>query len=130
MDSDDTIDEKAYEIAYETAIATGADVVMFGEDKVSPPNEIYEEGFSALYVPGAILLWNKLYRRTFLTENDFWIPEHIPCYHDETFNSIILPKANHIACISNKLYHYRRLHIMILFRWNKIMINAIMIAKM
>ncbi len=108
IDSDDTIDENAYEIAYETAIATNADVVMFGEDRVMVQDKIYDNGLEVLSLPTSILLWNKLYKRSFLQSNDFKLPENIPCYHDECFNCIVLPKAKRVACISDKLYHYRR----------------------
>ena len=108
VDSDDTIDEKTYEIAYETAMATSADVVIFGEDRLSLQDQTYDNGFKVLSLLTSSFLWNKLYKRSFLLENGFKIPENIPCYHDECFNFLVLPKAKCITCISDKFYHYRR----------------------
>lgn len=108
VDSDDTIDVQTYEKAYKKAEETGADIVMFGEDKFSPREKIYENSFEALNAPGAIFLWNKLYRREFLLSNNLLIPEHIKCHHDEAFNIMAVPKANRVACIQDRLYHYRR----------------------
>ncbi len=108
IDSDDTIDLNAYEISYKKAKELDVDVLMFGEEKFSTPDTICTNGFEALNLSGAMMLWNKLYKRSFLVENDFKIPEDSKCYHDECFNSIVLPKAKCIRCISNKFYHYQR----------------------
>ena len=108
VDSDDTIDVKTYERAYKKAEESGADIVMFGESRFSPQDKTYDNAFEALDAPGAIFLWNKLYRREFLLDNNLWIPEHIKCYHDDAFNCVALPKANRVACMQERLYHYRR----------------------
>lgn len=108
VDSDDTIHPDTYKISYEKAKETNADILMFGETKFTSPNETYYDGFKALTIPCSIFLWNKLYKHTFLLEHNFKIPENIKCYHDETFNSIVFPKAKSITCIKNKFYHYRK----------------------
>jgi hypothetical protein len=61
-----------------------------------------------LKIPGAMMLWNKLYKRSFLTKNQFEMFEKAKCYNDECFNSIVLPKAKCTVCISDQLYTYRR----------------------
>ena len=108
VDSDDTIDLNAYEISYIKANEVDADILMFGEDKFSTKDKIYSDGFEALDESGSMMLWNKLYKRKFLIQNNFKIPEYAKCFHDECFNSVVFPKAECIRCIHNKFYHYRR----------------------
>lgn len=108
VDSDDTIDKNAYQKSYEIAKEYDANILMFGEDRIAVPDKVCVDGFSALNIPGAMMLWNKLYKRSFLEDNKFQIPEHISCYHDECFNSVVLPKSERVVCIKDRFYHYRR----------------------
>ena len=108
VDSDDSVDLNAYETSYEKAKEKNADVLMFGEKSFGVKFEIYAYSFNALDTPGAMMLWNKIYRRSFLTENDFRLFENARCYNDECFNTVVLPKALRIIYILNRFYSYRR----------------------
>lgn len=108
IDSDDTIDKNAYQKSYEIAKKYNANILMFGESRIAMPDKVCIDGFDALNIPGAMMLWNKLYKRSFLEDNKFQIPEHISCYHDECFNSVVLPKSGCVMCIKDRFYHYRR----------------------
>lgn len=108
VDSDDTLELNAYEVSYQKAINQNVDILMFSEDKLSFNDNIYYNGFDILDIPGSMMLWNKLYRRSFIEENNFYLPDNLSCYHDECFNSIVLPKAKIIMSLSNKFYHYNR----------------------
>ncbi len=81
---------------------------MFGEKNFELKNEIYTNGFRALNVPGAMMLWNKIYKHSFLDDNGFKMLENARCYNDECFNSVVIPKAKCVVCISNKFYNYRK----------------------
>lgn len=108
VDSDDTIDKNAYYVAYNKINKVNADILMFGEDKCILPNKFYKSGFDAINVPGMWALWNKLYKRKFLLDNNFELPEHAKVCHDECFNTVVFPKAKGVICIKDKFYHYRR----------------------
>lgn len=77
---------------------------MFGEDKCILPNKFYKSGFYAINVPGMWALWNKLYKRKFLLDNNFELPEHAKVCHDECFNTVVFPKAKGVICIKDKFY--------------------------
>lgn len=108
IDSDDTIEKNAYEKSYEIAKKYNAEILMFNENITPMLNDFCINGFNALNIPGSMMLWNKLYKRSFLEFNNFKIPEHLSCYHDECFNSVVLPKAERVACLKAKFYHYKR----------------------
>lgn len=108
VDSDDTIDENAYSVSYENIKEVDADILIFGEDKCNLRDKFFKSGVDALYCGGMWGLWNKLYKKEFLTNNNFKIPEHAKAHHDECFNAVVLPKANGVCCIKDKFYHYRR----------------------
>ena len=109
MDADDTIEHMAYKVAYDKIVAENADVLMFGETFISCENKVLKDGFSMLDRKGAMMPWNKLYKRDFLLANDFKFFEDAKCYNDECFNSIVLPKARKLVIISDKFYHYKRI---------------------
>lgn len=108
VDSDDTIDSDTYEISYKKAKEKNADILMFGEKNFSVTERIYGDGFSVLDIPGAMMLWNKLYKRSFLIDHNFQFLENAKCYNDECFNSVVFPKAKCIECITNQFYNYNR----------------------
>lgn len=108
IDSDDKIDSDAYETSYQKAKEKSADILMFGEKSFSVKAETYLDGFNSLDTPGAMMLWNKIYKRSFLLENDFHLLESAKCYNDECFNSVVLPKALRVVYIPDRFYSYRK----------------------
>ncbi|MDQ5983571.1 MAG: Undecaprenyl-phosphate 4-deoxy-4-formamido-L-arabinose transferase [Eubacteriales bacterium SKADARSKE-1] len=108
IDSDDWLDLNTYEVSYEKAKQKDADILIFGEDKFSVVDKSYKNPFYALESSGSMLIWNKLYKRSFLVRNNLFFYEKAKCYNDECFNSVVFPKAFNIESISNKFYHYRR----------------------
>ncbi len=108
VDSDDTIDTDAYEISYSKAKEVNADILIFAEKKLSVKEGIFYNPLEILKSASYIPIWNKLYKREFLNEFGAKFYENAKCFNDDCFNTIVIPNAKVIKCISNKFYTYRR----------------------
>lgn len=109
VDADDYyIELNAYGIIYDKIKEIDADILMFGTNTVAQENAFAQNGLDACFFPGEWSLWNKLYKREFLTTNDAKLPEYAKAHHDECFNSRLLPRANGVLCINDTLYFHRR----------------------
>lgn len=108
VDSDDMIDTDAYEISYRQAKAANADILIFAEKKLSVKEGTFYNPLEILKRASYIPVWNKLYKRKFLNECRAKFYEEAKCFNDDCFNTIVIPKAKLIRCISNKFYTYRR----------------------
>ncbi|WP_456277310.1 glycosyltransferase family 2 protein [Bacillus sp. AK128] len=130
VDSDDFIHEEMYQILYDTAQKTEADLVVCDFKRVNAQELLKIEGFSnfeiknytniqALYhlyniqdgicKSGAgqtikwITVWNKLYKRSLFSNIEF--PER-RIFEDELISHQILYRCNKITFIPLKLYYY------------------------
>lgn len=113
VDSDDWVDEDFCRIPYETAIESGADMVIFGRDLIKKgrirknildndsPMGLVDEHTAHEY--GFIVVWNKLYKKS-LFENLRYPEGRV--YEDVALTHKIVHKAQRIFMIWECLYHY------------------------
>lgn len=117
-DSDDWVDVNMYEVMYNKAIETNADMVYcnciinYRTDKYKIPHikEITKaEDFigeiccKALNYAG---LWSKLYKRNIACRKDFFIPDHIFMNEDTLRNIQMLLCCQKIVFCNDVFYHY------------------------
>lgn len=91
-------------------------VHFWKEENLTNPERIRRLQGGVLYAPlwrktkndpmGA--LWDKVYRRDFLSENHLSFCEHLRVLDDMVFNFEVLDAARRVACRKIKPYHYRR----------------------
>lgn len=123
IDSDDTIDRKAYEICMKKLAEFPADLVIFSilyinENKKNKinfknlPDNYYDskENFICDLIKNRGMSiysnCNKIYKRTFIKKEKIYFKEDYHFGEDRLFNYEYLKYANRIITISNKLYSY------------------------
>ncbi len=116
-DSDDTIDIETCEVAYGEAKKYDADITAFGWRNFPPkscgrkdhtPKEaVYTNWFKAKTKRESINVWNKLYKCSFLKENNLKFNTNIKYAEDELFNLCAYPFAKKIVSIPKIMYNYR-----------------------
>ncbi|BED92602.1 MAG: glycosyltransferase [Candidatus Paraimprobicoccus trichonymphae] len=117
VDSDDFLDLKTYEIAFEKL--DGADILIFGFKGADKEDEgwsgiagktldkIFENSSVNAYFElggASINVWNKLYKRSAI--NDVVFPDKLIC-EDWCYNLMAFPRAKIVKSISNRFYNYR-----------------------
>lgn len=130
MDVDDLIDPETLALSHAKAVASDLDVVIFGAyscqmdgEKIlakkphsysyqSLPKKYLTGIFSAESVGEDIFsfpssVWTKLYRRTFLLENQIQFQD-IPRGQDQLFFFHIMITAKRMAILERDLYYYRK----------------------
>lgn len=126
VDSDDKISSKAYETAYSKAKKENADIVCFGwknfasthnavfRNNYSPKEKIYDVSKDknawkkAKRKRESIYIWNKLYKRSLIQENNISFNSELKIAEDEYFNLSLYPFAKKIVNIPNQFYKYRQ----------------------
>lgn len=125
FDSDDTISENLVEIALRRAEDTEADVVVFGfenlycdndenvyaSNKFQFENVLISDTRKISDVPKDFLksigyAWNKLYRTTFLKNNDYYFEEGLSLVEDVVFNHKVFTGTDNISFLSGTYYQY------------------------
>ena len=120
VDSDDWVDlnyfEKLYNAAkkYDSDIAAG-DFYRQGKILKSKKLKLLKEEFftnttikaKQVLVPKYNYVWNKLYRTTFLLQNNFFFPEG-KLYEDMYWTIRIINNSNGLVTVPNTFYHYRK----------------------
>ncbi len=125
VDSDDWIDLDLYKVMLENAVSTNSDIIICGiqneyENCISSkerysyifPNEISKEKAISLlsrseannYMISPVV-WNKIYKRTLLTENNVTFLEN-SYWEDNLFSFQIFTKTNKISIVPHICYHY------------------------
>lgn len=120
LDSDDYIEVRAYEIAYNTAKDNCCEYVMWGffcdfvdenenliNQKNLVPRGTHYEAFQReelLNLSG--YLWNKLYSKKMLVELKLCFKEDLTLYEDLLFNAQYIPKTKNSIFISEAFTHY------------------------
>lgn len=124
MDSDDILAEGALKVAVDTQKQYNADIVIGGmnfcfaeRSKIiaktidnelffcgSDFAEYYVELYSNNYISP---LWNKLIRRSVITDNNVRMLEKLEMYEDYVFSMDVLVKCNSVACVPDILYDYQ-----------------------
>ncbi|PFP29503.1 hypothetical protein COJ96_10165 [Bacillus sp. AFS073361] len=132
VDSDDTIESNMYEKMYALGLEQEADIIACGYFEINHfSNETLKlisplgsksiikgkqikEDLEALLLENKILgfasMCNKLYKRSFIIENNILINEGIKIAEDLCFNLIALSNANKICGINEPFYRYRRIN--------------------
>jgi hypothetical protein len=126
LDGDDWIDSEAAASMLAAAEAADADVVVAGfhvdvhdaagtlirRERRAPVRQVVEASAPRLAQPSTELLnvvgyaWNKLYRRTFLTEVDAAFPVGVSLVEDILFNAPVLQRARRVAFLDEAFVHY------------------------
>lgn len=121
-DSDDYVDVTMFEKLYNLAVSKNADLVechyhsmleQKGSDGEAPTyKEIgtrgtikAHENVRELFLDPQVSPWNKLYRRSILTDNDVFFPEGV-IYEDTSFYIKSLPYIKKHAYLDEKLVYY------------------------
>lgn len=123
VDSDDYVDETMFEKMYTKAEKTGSDIVISninlyfedtGKTSVFRNNLFYTflsgRTFSAIEYPLIIMnigAWDKIYRRTYLLENNLTFPEG-KIYEDHIFTVKAYVTAKKMSVVNEPLYYYRK----------------------
>lgn len=112
-DSDDRVEPDFCRIPYETALARGADLVMFGylahrtdgriERKSAPSGALGQEEAVRYVVQKSINVWSKLYHRSLLRTARFPVGSH---FEDQQFTPAAVLSARSIYRLDLCLYHY------------------------
>ena len=122
MDGDDWLEKDVYEEWYSIAKDQDVDVCIGfyrSHDMITGKTE--NRGFSPskdylcvtnmqenarYFFYNAVVPWNKIYRRSFLIENNLKF-EHIQCANDRSFYFKVVSKAKSIAIIRQRFVNYR-----------------------
>lgn len=124
-DADDKFDKRTLEILYKKAELKKADLCACGVNEFTDEGKVYEaDGYLRVeYLPSkdpfnkfdireyffdfaSNVLWNKLYRRLFLIENNLRF-QNIRQANDTAFVMLSLYFAEAITCVNRKLVFYR-----------------------
>ena len=122
VDNDDIIPENAYELLYNKALETGADVSIgranfFVKNQsemnfldITPwkneriVNDIRD--YPDLFYD--VFYWNKLIKKDLIIQNDIVMPEHIKYYGDRCFTHRVYSYARKISIIPDCVYLWRK----------------------
>lgn len=123
MDSDDYIEPDSIDILVQTIEQDQTDVVVSGIYE-EVPGTVTEVRYSACqfqsrqeYLQQAVALWdthllytmgNKIYRTSFLRENNICFPEEYVFGEDTRFNMKVFAVAQRISILDKSYYHYVR----------------------
>lgn len=120
IDSDDIIDPEAYAVAYDYINDYEADIVVFGWRNFSDDGRetmrndckidrlrIYYNWCGAKKRRESIYLWNKLYRRSVIVDNNVQFNLNLRVCEDEGFNLCVYSQAKKILYIPYVFYNYR-----------------------
>ena len=118
IDNDDWIEADTYEAALEAARRTDADIVQWGlvaerKDGPHPSKDVHEGEFSPAESPDrhSGLIWNKLFRASFVIENKIRFPLETKIGGEDLFFSNATYACTKKAYSLNRvLYHFDRTH--------------------
>lgn len=126
VDSDDWVEETMYERMYQKITTGDADLVyckhirdygtqnlsqLLQQKKEQSQDQIYvidtDDKRSDFIASGCIgyNVWDKLFKRSFLTNHPFTFPEHL-IYEDIYFGSLVYLYATKVYVLDEILYHY------------------------
>ena len=120
LDSDDMIDPEAYATAYDYMIRYEADIVVFGwrnfsdndgktirNDSKIDELKVYKDWWKAKERRESIYLWNKLYKRSLIVDNDVKFNPTLKVSEDEGYNLCVYSNAKKVLYIPHAFYNYR-----------------------
>lgn len=118
VDSDDWIAPNMFELLYNNAVETGADIVAGGFSFVHEGENI-EDGVYQCHThveevnPHTIFtvtnpaFWNKLWKKTLFIDNQIFFPEHL-YFEDFPTTPVVVLLAKKISFIDQVVYSYRQ----------------------
>ncbi len=123
VDSDDWIEEDIIQVLFDAMMQNDCDVVSCGfvrddgkggninalseqsEFKVFNIDNDKKRGVFLMCMSMGLTVWGKLYKRSFLCENDIYFPEG--CAYEDRFTMLLMYMyAKKIAVTDRELYHY------------------------
>lgn len=121
-DADDWVDTDLYEMMYGEAIRSGADIVIcpirdeygrYGKTRPFPKlPETCKEALQYWYCNGIeMYAWNKLTRRSVITENDLLPYEGINMWEDNGMFLRVFYYTKGLSGITSSVYHYNRANV-------------------
>ena len=119
IDGDDWVSDDFIERLYKSAIDNNADIAFcdwyFAYNKKNTicrcfsPGKDKEETLSRLIMEGYHVVWNKIYKKSFLEEHRLMFPEHIQIFNEDTWFSFrAFFYTESITKINSPLYYYNR----------------------
>lgn len=151
VDSDDYVDPKIYEKGYKLISSNDADVYLMREERFSNDAElikenpynpsrtfVYGDGVKTIDFPNKTygikwgVVWNKIYKKSLITNNNFKFEKDICFGEDTIFNWILFTRVKKVINDENKLYFYRNSRpgsIMTTINFSKRIENYIAIAR-
>lgn len=113
-DSDDYVEPDSYEILYKKAIQNNADIITFGYhiEKEKSTKTIFksygrsDDILKDIYGKAEIALWDKLFKRDLLMDNDILPIPGLNYYEDCYMTIKAIYFAKKIETIHTPLYHY------------------------
>ncbi len=126
LDADDLLEPNMYEVLYQTAKSSEADVVICDYQIQKPDLKLVknwsypfpskspldrksiEKHILAYMIKsdGLGAPWNKLYKRLMLVENEILFPSGIPLGEDYLYNMEVFTYAERVSYLPQALYHY------------------------
>ena len=118
VDSDDWLDEYAYELCMDIVLKEKPEVFFFGyrtDASYKAPSYI-DESSVRFHGRGDIVdaynetnptVWDKIFDRKFILRNDLSFKEDMSYAEDHVFNLMAFAKADKIIGVPNKFYYYR-----------------------
>lgn len=121
IDSDDWIEPNMFEIMLDEITDSGSDIVhckSFRDDGSTIMTHKLDGSYQRLLIDSEAKrkqfivtnyigynVWDKIYRRSFLVNNDIFFPEKL-MYEDIIFSSLYYLYATKVSIINYELYHY------------------------
>ena len=132
VDQDDKIAcPEAYETAYNEMIAEEADIIVWGWKNFTDGNNkiirndccfnektVFTDWYKAKTERASIYVWNKMYKKSLITENNIAFNTSLKICGDECFNMCLYPYAKKIVHIPYTFYDYRMNNNSSLFRFS------------
>ena len=121
-DSDDWYAPQMCEMMYNAITSTGADIAVCGVNTIYEADvHCRQSDAQAFFIPRAetrlvspeivnsssVSLWNKIFRRDIITENQITFPPNLH-YEDDFFFRAYMCHAKTITYVPTRLYNYRR----------------------
>ena len=126
VDSDDYVDPKIYEKGYNLISSNDADVYImrwdrfFSDTNLTKENPYYDskvtvigDGKSTIGFPRRTyglrlgVVWDKIYRKDIITDNNFKFEKDVYYGEDTIFNWILFTRVKKVITDGNSLYFYR-----------------------
>lgn len=116
VDPDDYIDTCAYEKCMDKLNKTNADVLVFdyiiepgNKQPIKLSDKEYSDPFEAISDPdiNTGFVWNKIFRRSTVVENNIWFKEDLSYAEDNLFVNMVLTKSKLTTTSPAVFYHYQ-----------------------